>query len=372
MKLDIKNKKKLVIKIGSSLLVEDGNVREKWLKSFAKDVSDLVKKGFKIAIVSSGSVAFGREVLKAPKKKLSIEEKQAAAAIGQIQLMSSYRDYFAKQEIDVGQILLTASDCNSRQRYLNCQNTIKALQKNKVVPIINENDSVAVDEIKIGDNDRLAARVAQMISADALILFSDIDGLYDKNPKTHKTAKLIPEVLKVTKEIEKMAGGATSDVGTGGMTTKIQAAKMLKNSGCDVVITNGFTDNVLKKISEGKQSFTIFKSSVDVKKSRKQWISGFLNAKGEAIINECAVKALKTKRNSLLPVGVIAIKGKFEKGDAIFVKDEKGNHIGSGISSFSSTDAKKILKKNSKEVKKVLGKTSKKELIHADNLVILD
>jgi len=371
MKLDLKNKKKLVIKIGSSLLVAEGKLREKWLKKFTADVADLIKKNFQITIVSSGAIALGRSVLKVGTRKLSLEEKQAAAAIGQIQLMSFYRDFFKKLNLDVAQILLTAADCDARDRYLNSKNTIETLLKNRVIPIINENDSVAVDEIKIGDNDRLAARVAQMISADLMILFSDIDGLYDKNPKTEKNAKLISEVFEITKEIENMAGGAGSSVGTGGMITKILAAKMLINSGCETIITNGTSDNALKKLVEGKQNFTIFSNEKKSTKSRKNWLSGFINAKGDVIINQCAVEALKSKKISLLPIGVVAVKGNFQKGEAVFIKDEEGNHIASGISNYAAADAKKILEKNSAEVKKIFGNSAKKELVHADNLVVV-
>lgn len=365
------NKKKLVIKIGSSLLVSEGELREKWLKNFAKDVADLVERNFQITIVSSGAIALGRSVLKVGNKKLSLEEKQAAAAIGQIQLMSFYRDFFKKLNLNVAQILLTAADCNARQRYLNSQNTIETLLKNRVIPIINENDSVAVDEIKIGDNDRLAARVAQMISADLMILFSDIDGLFDKNPKTEKNARLIAEVQVITKEIEEMAGGAGSAVGTGGMVTKILAAKMLVNSSCETVITNGTSNHALKKLVEGDQSFTIFRKSEKTAKSRKNWLAGFMNAKGEVVINSCAVEALAKKKISLLPIGVIAVEGDFKKGDAIFIRDEKGNHVASGISNYSAADAKKVLQKKSDEVKKILGKGAKSELVHIDNLVVV-
>lgn len=371
MKLDLSGKKKLVIKIGSSLLVEDGKLREKWLKKFTVDVADLVKENFEVVIVSSGAIALGRSILKVKAKKLSLEEKQAAAAVGQIQLMGFYRDFFKKSKLDVAQILLTAADCNARDRYLNSKNTIETLVKNKIIPIINENDSVAVDEIKIGDNDRLAARVAQMISADVMILFSDIDGLYDKNPKTEKNAKLISEVFAIDKKIEDMASGAGSLVGTGGMITKILAAKMLANSGCDAVITNGTSDNALKKLVDGKQNFTIFHSKKKSEKSRKNWLSGFLNAKGEVVINQCAVEALRAKKISLLPIGVVAVKGNFQKGDAVFIKDESGNHIASGISNYAASDAKKVLEKKSDEVKKILGATAKKELVHADNLVMV-
>lgn len=366
-----KSRKKLVIKIGSSLLVSEGELRQKWLKNFAKDIAELVEKNFQIVIVSSGAIALGRTILKVKNKKLSLEEKQAAAAIGQIQLMSFYRDFFKKLNLNVAQILLTAADCNDRERYLNSHNTIETLLKNRVIPIINENDTVAVDEIKIGDNDRLAARVAQMISADLMILFSDIDGLYDKNPRAHKDAKLISEVFEITKDIEEMAGGAGSNVGTGGMVTKILAAKMLANSACEAVITNGTSDNCLKKLVEGKQNFTIFHNRNKAANSRKNWLAGFVNPKGEVIVNECAVEVLRNKKISLLPIGVVAVKGDFKKGDAIFIRDEKGNHIASGLSNYSAADAKKVLEKKSAEVKKILGKGAKAELVHIDNLVVV-
>ena len=425
MKFDLKEKKKLVIKIGSSLLVSEGKLREKWLKNFTANIADLVKKNFQIIIVSSGAIALGRQALKTVNKKLSLEEKQAAAAIGQIHLMGFYRDFFFRQKLQAAQILLTASDCNVRDRYLNCKNTVETLLKNSVIPIINENDSVAVDEIRIGDNDRLAARVAQMADADLLILFSDIDGLYEKNPRTHKNARaciqtqrvsilskfcatfwqnfaavsgiqqkilpknepkfgqkrnvvglntgsnLITEVFEITKEIENMAGSAGSLVGTGGMITKISAAKMLKNFSCDVIITCGTSENALKNFIDGKQNFTIFYSKKKLTKQRKHWLSGFLNAKGEVIVNECAAEMLRNKKISLLPIGVIAAKGDFKKGDAIFIKDKLDNHIASGISNYDIADLKKVFEKKSAEVKKILGKAVKPELVHIDDLVVI-
>ncbi len=371
MKFNLENKRKVVIKIGSALLVSEGKLHQKWLENFTSDVADLVKKDFQIIIVSSGAIALGKAFLKVSAKKLSLEQKQAAAAIGQIQLMSFYRDFFKKLHLDVAQILLTASDCNDRNRYLNAKNTIETLLKNRIIPIINENDTVAIDEIKIGDNDRLASRVAQMISADLMILFSDIDGLYDKNPKIEKSAKLISEVFTITKEIEAMAGGAVSAVGTGGMITKILAAKMLSNSACETIITNGSRDHALKKLFAGEQNFTVFYGKKNSATSRKNWLAGFLNAKGEVTINDCAKEVLLSKKISLLPVGVIRFKGDFKKGDAIFIKDEAGNHIASGISNYDASEVKEILGKKSAEVKKILGKTAKKELVHIDNLVVL-
>lgn len=369
--MNFENKKKIVIKIGSALLVSDGKLREKWLKKFSAEVANLVKNNFQIIVVSSGAVALGRASLGLTEKKLSLPQKQAAAAIGQIKLMSFYRDFFAKEKTEVAQILLTAADCNARDRYLNCKNTIENLLQNHVVPIINENDSVSVDEIKIGDNDRLAARVAQMAGADLMILFSDIDGLYDANPKTDTKAKFIPEIFEINSAIEKMAGGSVSAVGTGGMITKILAAKMLKNSSCDVIITSGLADGALQNLWNKKQKFSIFYSKKTAPKSRKTWLSGFLNAKGEVTINSCAVEVLLGKKASLLPVGVVAAKGDFKAGDAIFIKDEQGNHIASGVSNYAAAELKKIFEKKSAEVKKILGAAAKKELVHIDNLVLV-
>lgn len=365
--------KRIVIKIGSSLLVENGILREKWLQKLAQDVADLVAKKVEVVIVSSGAIALGRGLWHAS-GKLTLQEKQAAAAVGQIELMASYRDYFRKSKTNVAQILLSAADCNARERYTNSQNTINTLLAKGIVPIINENDTVAVEEIKIGDNDRLAARVAQMISADLLILFSDIDGLYDKNPKTHQDAKLIPEVLKITKAIEEMAGGSSSLVGTGGMITKIVAAKMAVMAGCETIITNGLVLNPLQKLISGGQNYTIFRSrkiGATALKSRKKWLSGFLNAKGEVVINNCAREAMSSKKISLLPVGIIAVAGDFKNGDLVFIKDEDGNHIASGTANYKAAELKKVIGKNSAEVKKILGQTVKTEFVHIDNLILI-
>lgn len=368
--IDFKNVKRLVVKIGSSLLVENGKLREKWLNALLKDVGILLEKNIEIVIVSSGAIALGKISL-GKNAVNTIAQKQAAAALGQIQLMAKYSAAAKEFDFHVAQILLTSSDCNDRERYNNLQNVFGELLKNKIVPIINENDSVAIDEIKIGDNDRLAARVAQMISADLLILFSDIDGLYDKNPKISADAKLINEVKKITKDIEEMAGGAVSKVGTGGMITKITAAKMASLSGLETVITNGLVENSLTKLFLGKQNYTIFRSDKKAVKSRKKWLSGFLNAKGEVVINDCAKLALLERNVSLLPIGIVKINGNFKKDDLIFIKDELGNHIANGIANYSFGDAQKVLGKNSAEVKKILGGLSKTELVHIDNLVMI-
>ena len=378
--MEIKSQKyqKIVIKIGSSLLVEEGGVRDKWLENLSQNIAKIIDEKTTIVIVSSGAVALGRNILNIKNKKLTLQEKQACASVGQIELMSLYKNYFAKLNLNVAQILLTASDCNSRQRYLNCKNTIETLLEKNIIPIINENDSVAVDEIKIGDNDRLSARVAQMIEADLMILFSDIDGLYNDNPKINKDAQFIPQVEKINKEIEKMALGAVSQVGTGGMITKILAAKMAMASNCPTIITSGIEQDALKKLILGKKKYTIFecnkslnKSSKHTSRAKKNWLSGFVNASGSIIINEKASEALRHKKVSLLAVGAVALRGKFAKGDAVFVKDENLNHIASGISNYNSEDVKKILQKNSNDIKKILGNSAKSELIHIDNLFII-
>jgi len=370
MENDFKDIKKVVIKIGSSLLVDNGKLRGKWLEKLMEDVSEMLDSGVESVIVSSGSIALGKSLLKKD-GSLSIAEKQAAAALGQIQLMVNYKEASQKAGFQVAQILLSASDCFVRERYDNLQNVFEELAKHGIVPIINENDSVVVDEIRIGDNDRLAARVAQMISADLLILFSDIDGLYDKNPKSNKDAKLIKEVSKITKKIEEMAGDVTSSVGTGGMITKITAAKMATMSGCEVVITSGLVDHPLSKLIAGKQNYTIFKTKKKSVKARKKWLSGFLNSKGEAIINERAKAAILKEEASLLPIGVVKINGNFKKNDLIFVKDESGNHIASGFANYDSVKAQKVLGKKSAQAQKILGKSVKSELIHIDNLVMI-
>jgi len=380
MNFSLKNYQKIVIKIGSSLLVEDGKIREKWLNYFAQDVASLNKQNIEIIIVTSGAVALGRSVLfnNSP-QKLTLAQKQACASVGQISLMSIYHKIFEKHDLTAAQILLTASDCNARNRYLNCQNTIKTLLKLKAIAIINENDSIAVDEIKIGDNDRLASRVAQMVDADLLLLFSDIDGLYDKNPKTNKNAKFITHVNKIDQTIESMAKGSQSKVGTGGMITKIQAAKMALSVNCSTIITSGIEDYALKKLFNGEKKFTIFANKIlpedkvkHLGKSKKNWLSGVVNAKAQLIINQRASETIKEKKASLLAVGVVDLKGDFSKGDVVYIKNEKGQHVASGVVNYDKKDAEKILKKNSQEIKKILGKSAKPELVHLDNLFIIN
>ncbi len=382
--------RRIVLKIGSSILVQENQFNQRWLEKFAEDVFEIVKHNVEVIIVTSGAVALGKNKLakfnNQANNKLSLPEKQASAAIGQIQLMSYYHHIFAQKKLNIAQILLTANDCNVRQSYNNASNTIETLLKNSIIPIINENDSVAIAEIKIGDNDRLAARVSQMAQADLLILFSDIDGLYNKNPRKFADAKLLPIVENIDSTIEIMAEGSDSAVGTGGMKTKIDAAKMANASGCDVVITDGRPNNALFDLffnNNKNKNFTIFKAqtlqnqdlskknkSKKISKTKKNWLSGVMNSNGGVIINDCAYQALITKKNSLLPVGVIAIEGDFKAGEVIFIKDQNNHHIGNGISNYNASDLSKVFEKNTNQVKKILGEDVKVEVVNLEYLII--
>lgn len=390
LNIELQNYRRIVIKIGSSILITANKFHLDWLETFAEDVRQLINNNIEVIIVTSGAVALGKSNLinvgGQDNAKLSLPQKQASAAIGQIKLMSYYHDIFAKKNLIVAQILLTANDCNSRQSYNNASNTIETLLKNAIIPIINENDSVAIAEIKIGDNDRLASRVSQMAEANLLILFSDIDGLYNKNPRKYKDAKLLRIVENIDNTIEEMADGSDSSVGTGGMKTKIDAAKMANASGCDVIITDGTVNNSLSSLffkNYGDKNFTIFKAkncknkiiakrskSKKISKTKKNWLSGVINAKGGVVINDCAHQALITKKNSLLPVGVVAVDGNFDVGEVIFIKDQNNHHIGNGIANYNSSDLLKVLEKKTAQVKEILGEDVKVEVVNLEYLII--
>ncbi len=360
--------RRIVLKLGSSIITdENGLIRSKWLKTLAVDIAMLKSRKLEVIIVTSGSVALGRKFIGKPKGKLKLEEKQAAAACGQIELMRGYQEVFGKQ--NVAQILLTFWDTERRNSYLNAKTAVETLLKSGVIPVINENDAVATTELRYGDNDRLSARVAQMLGADLLVIFSDIDGLYTANPSTDKSAKHLPEVKEITKEIEKMAGGTGSSIGTGGMVTKIEAAKIAVRAGCDCVITNGHNNNPLKNLESGKYPFTRFISSTSPLKARKQWIVSGVKPMGEIVIDPGATGAL-AKGRSLLPAGATEVKGRFERGDLVVVKDGEGTEIARGLSAYSAEDAAKIIRKKSSEIEKILGFAGREELIHRDDMVI--
>ena len=364
----IHNSKKIVIKIGSSILVDEkGKPKKLWLKEFAKDIKFLIKKNKQIVIVSSGAIAMGCEYLGIKKKILKVDKSQAVASIGQIELMDFYKRIFDKNKIKISQILLTLDDTEQRRRSINAKRTIDNLLKMGIVPIVNENDTTATTEIKYGDNDRLAARVSQIIGADCLILLSDVEGLYTDNPKKNKKAQLIKLVREINEKIKKYASKTENYYGSGGMKTKIEAAKICQLAGCYMAIANGNYINPIKKIIENKKC-TWFLPKISKLDARKQWIIGSIAPKGEIIIDQGAVKAINNGK-SLLPAGVQKINGIFEKGDHILIKDESNKERGRGISSFSSLEIEKIKGSHSSEIKNILGYSSREEIIHKDDLV---
>ena len=360
--------KKIVIKIGSSTLVDDaGKPKKVWFQEFAKSVKSLINKKKQIVIVSSGAIAMGCEYLGIKKNGLKIDKSQAVASIGQIKLMDFYKKTFDKNKIKISQILLTLDDTEQRRRSINARRTIDNLLTMGIVPIVNENDTTATTEIKYGDNDRLAARVSQIISADCLILLSDVDGLYTENPKKNKKTKMIKVVKEIDENIKRYATKTENVYGSGGMKTKIEAAKICQLSGCHMVITNGKYKNPIKEIFKNKKC-TWFLPNVSKLDARKQWIIGSIAPKGEVIIDQGAVKAINNGK-SLLPAGVKKINGKFEKGDHILVKDLDDSECARGLTSFSSIEIEKIKGSHSSKIKNILGYSSREEIIHKDDLV---
>ncbi|PPR45227.1 MAG: Glutamate 5-kinase [Alphaproteobacteria bacterium MarineAlpha5_Bin6] len=364
----INNYKKIVIKIGSSSIIDDqtGRIRTAWLNSICKNISLLIKENKKIVIVSSGAIALGRKHIGNNKNIRKLEDKQAAAAIGQIELAYYWQQSLKKYKIKCAQLLLTLDDSEIRRRYLNARKTIYSLQKNKIIPVINENDTVATEEIRYGDNDRLAARVAQMIDADLLIMLSDVDGLYTKRPQKNNKVKKISNVKKINPSIEKMASSKSSKFGSGGMATKIWAAKICMNSGCSTIIANGKKNNPLQNIDSSNS--TLFQASTSPGNSRKKWILNHLHPSGIIVVDNGAEKAI-LQNKSLLPSGVTDIKGNFARGDILSIVNEKNSKIGIGVIAYDFSEAKKIIGKKSKEIKIILGYEGRDEIIHKDDLV---
>ena len=364
------NAKLIVIKVGSSLLVdgESGTLRRDWLISLCADVAALRRDGVKVILVSSGSIALGRNLLKLPKGVLRLEEDQASAAAGQVRLAQAYSDFLAKEDLVAAQILFTLGDTEERRRYLNARATLNTLLELGAVPVINENDTVATAEIKFGDNDRLGARVASMMGADKLILLSDIDGLYTANPANDPSAKHIPEVTIITPEIEAMGGNSVSHVGRGGMVSKLIAAKIATGAGSDVIIAKGLDLNPVAAIAGGARH-TIFRASLSPSVAKKRWIAGGLKPEGTLIIDDGAVKAL-SEGKSLLPAGVRQVDGRFERGDTVLVKDKQGREIARGLAAYNASDAERIAGKRTVEIEAILGYRGRDEMIHRDDLAL--
>ena len=364
----IKNSKTVVIKIGSSLLInEDKTIRKKWLSEFCKDVKELINNKKNVIIVSSGAIALGCKKLNFNKKNIKLDKSQAVAAIGQIELMNLFKKNFNSQKINISQILLTLEDTEQRRRAINAKRTFENLFKLGFVPIVNENDSIATSEIKYGDNDRLASRVAQISSADCLILLSDVDGLYSKNPKIYKDAKLITEIKNIDLKIEKIAKNSTGGFGTGGMKTKIDAARICQISGCVMAIANGLYNRPVKKIIE-KNVCTWFLPKMSKLDARKKWIISSVSPRGELIVDDGAINALK-KGKSLLAAGNKDVNGKFNKGDHIKILDKNMKEYARGLSSFTSDEIKKIKGQHSNKINDLLGYITKSEVIHKDDMV---
>ena len=363
--------KRVVVKVGSALLVdaEKGRLNRAWLESFVADVAHLCKRGQEVILVSSGAIALGRRHLGLPSGKLKLEESQAAAAVGQIRLAHAYKELLEAHEITVAQILLTLGDTEQRRRYLNARGTLNTLLSLGAVPVINENDTVATAEIRYGDNDRLSARVAQMVGADCLILLSDIDGLYTANPSVDPDAEFIARVLQITPEIEAMAGGSGSDMGSGGMQTKIAAAKIAMAAGCHLCISKGEYRHPLQRIEEGARCTWFVPSSTPVA-TRKQWIAGTLKPAGSIGIDEGAVRAL-LRGKSLLPAGVTRALGRFDRGDTVSIMGPDGSEVARGICAYSDGDAARIIGRKSSEIEKLLGFRGRDEIVHRDDLVLL-
>ena len=366
----IQTSKRIIIKIGSALLIdkEKGTLRKKWLETLAIDIFNLIRLNKEVIIVSSGSIALGKKQLSL-KNNLTLDEKQAAAATGQISLAHAWKEVMLEHGLNVAQILLAPDDTETRRKHLNARATLIKLLELGVIPVINENDTVSTEEIKFGDNDRLAARVAQMCSADLLILLSDINGLYSSDPNKNKNATLIEEVTEISTEIETMAGPANSKISSGGMVTKIEAAKISMNAGCHMIIWDGRLDNPLLKLEENEKTFSWFKAKDHPLNSRKQWISGALDAKGKIIIDNGATQAIK-KGFSILPAGILKTEGNYEKGDLIKIIDQNETFIGTGLTHFNNSEVELIKGSKSEKIEKILGYRGKDEVVHRDDLVL--
>ena len=361
---------RLVIKIGSALLTEEstGVIRRDWLEALADDLAARRRGGQEVVIVSSGAIAAGRRLLGLNAGALRLDEKQAAAATGMIRLAHAYQEVLATYGITVAQVLLTLDDSEDRRRYINARNTLTTLLRLRAVPLINENDTVATDEIRFGDNDRLAARVAAMISADTLVLLSDVDGLYSADPHENADASFLAEVREITPEIIAMAGEPRSAVGSGGMSTKLAAGRIAMAAGCRMVIAYGHDLHPLRRIEAGARC-TWFLPAASPRAARKQWIGGTLKPAGALVVDEGAVAAL-ARGKSLLPAGVVAVEGEFGKGAAVLVRTREGRTLGRGLVGYSAAEARQIIGHKTSEIEACLGYRGRDELIHRDDLAL--
>jgi glutamate 5-kinase len=369
MNIGLADIKRMVIKVGSALLANEskGAIRTPWLGALAEDIAALRERGTEVILVSSGAVAVGRGHLGLDKPQLRLEEKQAAAACGQIRLAHAYQEALARHDLSVAQVLLTLDDTENRRRYLNARRTIETLLRLGPIPIINENDTVATNEIRYGDNDRLAARVAAMASADTLVLLSTIDGLYTADPHTNPEAQLVRDVPVITPEIEAMAGTAPPGYSSGGMVTKLEAARVSTGAGCSMVIADGRASHALRDIATGR--CTWFHPQETPHAQRKHWIAASLKPMGTLTVDGGALNALGSGK-SLLPAGITAVEGSFDRGDAVRIIAADGIEIGRGLVAYAAADAKRIAGHKSREIEEILGYRGRDEMIHRDDLVV--
>ncbi len=360
----------MVVKVGSALLADEakGAIRTPWLDALAEDIAALRARGTQVILVSSGAVAVGRGQLGLERPQLRLEEKQAAAACGQIRLAHAYQEALARHGLGVAQVLLTLEDTEERRRYLNARSTIETLLRLGAIPVINENDTVATNEIRYGDNDRLAARVAAMASADTLVLLSTIDGLYTADPRLDPGARLVEEVTAITPAIEAMAGKAPPGYSSGGMVTKLEAARVAMGAGCRMVIADGRKAHALHAVGADGRG-TWFIPGVSPRNQRKHWIAASLKPMGALVVDAGALLALRSGK-SLLPAGVVRIEGKFDRGDAVRILGPEGTEVARGLVAYTSADAARIAGHKSREIEEILGYRGRDEMIHRDDLVV--
>jgi len=362
--------RRIVIKIGSALLVDSasGRIRSTWLNSLADDVAELRQSSREVVLVSSGAIALGRRLMKLPGGPLQLEQSQAAAAVGQITLAHSYQELFKARGLTTAQVLLTLGDTEERRRYLNARRTIHTLLAHGAIPVVNENDTVATSEIRYGDNDRLSARVASMISADCLVLLSDIDGLYTSPPGTDPEARRLDLVREITPEIEAMAGDAGTELSRGGMKTKLEAGRIALAAGTDMVIASGKVLHPLRALGEGAPC-TWFLASSDPVTAKKRWIAGQLEPRGALRIDAGAERALLAGK-SLLPAGVTHVEGQFDRGDAVVIRNSNGRELGRGLIAYARDEAERIIGHRSSDIAEILGHEGRSELIHRDDMAL--
>lgn len=366
------NSKTLIVKVGSSLVTNNGEGLDRAaIAAWALQITTLVKQGKQVVLVSSGAIAEGMQRLGWKKRPVAVNELQAAAAVGQMGLVQMYESCFAEHGLHTAQILLTHEDLSDRKRYLNARSTLKTLLDLNVIPIINENDTVVTEEIRFGDNDTLAALVANLIEADALVILTDQQGLYSADPRQHQDAQFIQFETAGNPALEQMAGGAGSNIGTGGMLTKVHAAKRAANSGAHTVIASGREKNVLLRLSEGEAIGTHLKATQIKTLAKKQWLADHLRLGGKLVLDAGAIKVLKADGKSLLAIGVLAVQGSFERGDVVACVDDAGAEIARGIVNYNSQETARIMRKTSSEIEHILGYVEESELIHRDNLIVI-